>query len=120
MVEAPLFPGYMLVAITVSRQWHSANVAPGVRHIVRVGLCPAEVSDEIVEGIRVRERNGLVELPERQQFRPGAQVRIVAGPFRDHIGIFSDMNGSARVGVLLNLLGAQRRVAVLKDSIEVV
>jgi transcription antitermination factor NusG len=66
-----------------------------------------------------RERDGLVRLPERQ-FRPGVQVRVLTGPFHNHIGIFSDTNRGERVGVLLNLLGAERRVAVLKDHIEVV
>jgi hypothetical protein len=47
-------------------------------------------------------------------------VRVGAGPFAGQIGLFSDMNGSERVGVLLHLLGAERRVMVLKDHIEVV
>jgi transcriptional antiterminator RfaH len=116
-IEQPLFPGYAFVA--TATQWYRARNAPGVVRIVHTGFVPAEVSDDVVESIRVRERNGLVELPERHLV-PGAPVRITSGPFHDHIGIFSDMNGSERVGVLLNLLGAERRVAVLKSHIEVV
>jgi transcription antitermination factor NusG len=116
--EASLFPGYGFVQAVL--QWHAAVAAPGIVRLCRQGGDrPATVSDELIERIRARERDGRVVLPERQ-FRPGVQVRVLTGPFRDHIGIFSDMNGSERVGVLLNLLGAERRVAVLKSHIEVV
>jgi transcriptional antiterminator RfaH len=118
-VEQQLFPNYLFVAITVTRQWHAANTAPGVVRLVRHGLTPAVVQDEVVESIRVRERDGLVRLPERHLV-PGAPVRILAGPFANHLAIFADMNGSERVGLLLNLLGAERRIAVPRDHIEVV
>jgi transcriptional antiterminator RfaH len=117
-VAAPLFPGYCFVQAML--QWHAAVAAPGIVRLCRQGGDrPATVSDELVASIRQREHAGLVVLPERQ-FRPGVRVRVLTGPFRDHLGIFSDMNGNERVGVLLNLLGAERRVAVLKDHIEVV
>jgi transcription antitermination factor NusG len=115
---APLFPGYAFVLAVL--QWHAAVAAPGVVRLCRqAGDHPATVCDELIESIRERERDGLVRLPERRLV-PGARVRVLLGPFHDHIGIFSDMNGSELVGVLLNLLGAERRFAVLKDHIEVV
>jgi transcriptional antiterminator RfaH len=116
-VEAELFPGYLFIGVTVTRQWHNANVAPGVIRLVRIGLTPTELRDELIEGIRQRERNGLVQLPERGLV-PGARVRILAGPFANHLAIFSDMNGHARVGVLLNLFGAERRITVQRDHVE--
>jgi hypothetical protein len=81
---APLFPGYAFVLIEL--QWHAANVAPGVHHIVRTGLSPTRVPDEVIADIRKRERHGLVQLPKRS-LKPGAPVRILTGPFRDHPAI---------------------------------
>jgi transcription antitermination factor NusG len=86
---------------------------------VRNGGVPAILHDAEIESIRQRERNGVVELEERQ-FVPGAQVRVLSGPFTNHLGIFSDMNGCERVGVLLAILGSQHRVLMPKNNIEVV
>jgi len=37
-------------------------------------------------------------------------VRILGGPFRDHLGLCTAMTGRERVLVLLNVLGARRQV----------
>jgi transcription elongation factor/antiterminator RfaH len=118
-VEVPLFPNYLFVYVSASGQWHEANRTPGVIALVRNGGVPAILHDAEIESIRQRERNGVVELEERQ-FVPGAQVRVLSGPFTNHLGIFSDMNGCERVGVLLAILGSQHRVLMPKNNIEVV
>ena len=112
---APLFPGYAFVLIEL--QWHAANVAPGVHHILRTGLSPTRVPDEVIADIRKRQRNGLVQLPKRS-LKPGAPVRILAGPFRDHPAIFADMSGPERVAVLLHVLGAHQRVTLPAADVE--
>ncbi len=118
-VEAPLFPGYLFVLIAATGQWHAANVAPGVRHIVRTGLTPATVSDEVIADIRRREHAGLVMLPERQ-LQPGAPIRVITGPLSGLNGLCADMNGHQRIGVLLEFLGSERRLELHRDHVEVV
>jgi transcriptional antiterminator RfaH len=119
MVEQPLFPGYLFLAVTVTRQWHAANVAPGVVRLVRVGFTPTELRDDVIESIRVRERNGLVQLPERG-LRPGAPIRVIAGPLVGLTGLVADMNGHQRIGCLLAFLGSERRLELRRDHLEVV
>jgi transcriptional antiterminator RfaH len=116
-VEQPLFPGYLFIAVTVTRQWHAANTAPGVLHVVRTGFTPAVLHDDVVASIRQRERDGLVRLPERHLVS-GAPVCILAGPFANHLAIYAGMNGHERVAVLLHVLGAHQRVTLPAADVE--
>jgi len=63
-VTPPLFPGYCFVVI--EQQWHRARWAPGVASIIMDGDAPAKVPDAVIDEIRSRERNGVVELPQRR------------------------------------------------------
>jgi transcriptional antiterminator RfaH len=84
------------------------------------GVRPARVADQIIDDLRKRERNGLIELPKRPGLKPGDQVRILQGPFEGRLGIYAGMRAHERVLVLLALLGGQQRVELAKDAIEAV
>jgi len=45
------------------------------------GVRPARVADQVIDDLRKRERNGLIELPQRSGLKPGDQVRILQGSF---------------------------------------
>ena len=113
-----LFPGYCFVLIQL--QWHTARWAPGTLGLIMDGIQPAKVPDPVIEEIRSRERNGLVELPRREVFKAGDKVRITQGLLLGHIGLYAGMRAHERVLVLLALLGGQQRVELPKDSIEAV
>jgi transcriptional antiterminator RfaH len=115
-VRPPLFPGYLFVLIEL--QWHAARWCPGTLGLVMNCNLPARVPDAVVDDIRQRERNGLIELPKPPKFRPGDRVRVLHGPFTDHIGLYADMKPRERVEVLLALLGGQRRLELAVDAIE--
>jgi transcription antitermination factor NusG len=76
------------------------------------------VSDAIVDEIRSRERNGLIELPRREAFRVGDEVRIAAGPMQGLRGLYQGQRPHERVLVLLALLGGQQKVELPRESIE--
>jgi transcription antitermination factor NusG len=61
-VHPPLFPGYAFIAVKL--QWHSARWSVGVVSLIMNGGEPARVPDDVIEEIRSRERNGLIELPK--------------------------------------------------------
>jgi transcriptional antiterminator RfaH len=61
--ERSLFPGYAFLLIQL--QWHAARWCPGVVRLVMDGLQPAKVPDAVIEEIRGREHNGVIELPKR-------------------------------------------------------
>jgi transcriptional antiterminator RfaH len=106
-VSPPLFPGYLFVAVVL--QWHRVRWCPGVAGLIMNGIGPAHVPDGVIAELRSRERNGLVELAKPRRLRRGDQVRILHGPFREHLALFDGQAPHARVAVLLQLLGGQHR-----------
>jgi transcriptional antiterminator RfaH len=115
---APLFPGYCF--LTVEAQWYAARWSIGVIGLIMDGVRPARVADQIIDELRKRERNGLIELPMRPGLKPGDQVRILQGPFAGHLGLYAGMCAHERVLVLLALLGGQQRVELPKADVEAV
>ena len=81
------------------------------------GIRPARVADQIIDDLRKRERDGLIELP-RLKLRPGDRVRLVRGPFAGQVVIFAGMKPRERVEVLLTFLAAQQRVTLSQDDVE--
>jgi transcriptional antiterminator RfaH len=115
-VRPPLFLGYAFVLIEL--QWHAARWAPGTLGLVMDGDRPAKVPDVVIAEIRKREVGGLIELPKSPPLRRGDRVRILRGPFCNHLAIFADMKPRERVDVLLRLLGGEQRVTMAKQDIE--
>src|SRR5215472_2664109 len=113
-----LFPGYCFVLIQL--QWHAARWAPGTLGLIMDGIQPAKVPDPVIEEIRSRERDGLIDLPKPPPLRRDARVRILRGPFTGHLAIFADMRPRQRVEILLQLLGGEQRVTLAKKDIEAV
>jgi transcriptional antiterminator RfaH len=117
-VRPPLFPGYLFVLIEF--QWHTARWCPGTIGLVMNCNLPARVPDGVVDGIRRRERGGLIELPKPPRFRHGDRVRVLTGPFADHVGLYAGMKPRERVEVLLAILGGSQRATFAADAIEAV
>ena len=84
------------------------------------GLQPAHVPDAIINEIRSRERGGYVELLKPRGLRPGMRVRVVSGPLSEQIGMLAALRPHERVLVLLQLLGGQQRVELVRSSVEAV
>jgi transcription antitermination factor NusG len=114
----PLFPGgYAFILIRL--QWTTARYCPWVRDLIMNGGGPAHVPDRIIDEIKAREVGGLVELPRRRALRRGDPVRVLTGPFRGHLGLYSGMKPHQRVEVLLAWLGSSSvRVTLAADAIE--
>jgi transcriptional antiterminator RfaH len=114
-VTPPLFPNYLF--IWIEAQWSRARWAPGVASLLMAGDGPARVPDSVISEIRSRERDGLVELAKPPRLRRGDQVRIVRGPFREHLALYEGQTARERVAVLLQLLGGQQRAELPSDAI---
>jgi transcriptional antiterminator RfaH len=102
----------------IEAQWYAARWSIGVIGLIMDGIQPARVADQIIDDLRKRERNGLIELSQRSGLKPGDRVRLLRGPFAGHLVIFAGMKPRERVEVLLTFLGAQQRVTLSQDDVE--
>jgi transcriptional antiterminator RfaH len=117
VVRTPLlFPGYLFVFIEL--QWHTARWAPGVVRLVMNGIGPAAVPEAVIEDLKGRETNGLIDLPRPPKFRAGDRVRVIHGPFAGHVGLYAGMKPRERIKVLLAILGGAQRVTLAADAVE--
>jgi transcription antitermination factor NusG len=100
----PLFPSYIFIVQAL--QWHKARWTVAVVRIVAGrGREPAVIGDHVIDGIRAREKGGLVVLPEAPRLKPGDPVHIVHGALTGLPGLVAGMRGHERVAILLAVLG---------------
>lgn len=106
-IEAPFFPRYLFVALDLSRhQWRSVNGTFGVSRLVMRGDEPYAVPRGVVETlIASANERGILQLG--QHLKVGSPVRLIAGPFADHLAILDRLDDSGRVRLLLELMGRQ-------------
>jgi transcriptional antiterminator RfaH len=105
-VNAPFFPQYVFVELDLTvHRWRSVNGTFGVRSLVMQGETPLPVPPGVIEAMlaSVDQKNVLCF---EQHLHPGSEVRLVAGPFADQLGILDRLDNSGRIRVLLNIMGA--------------
>lgn len=115
---SPLFPRYLFIRLVSGQDdWGPIRSTRGVSSIVRVGLTPATISDQLVEAIRQRaDADGLHRLPG-QSFKKGDRVRLISGPFADYEAIFGEQRAENRAIILLGLIGKQSPIEVSTENI---
>jgi transcription antitermination factor NusG len=114
-LRRPLFPSYLFLVI--ERGWWAARWSPHVVRLLAAGDGPMPVPDAVIAGIKGREHNGLVELPKREVFKVGDQVRITTGAMCGLEGLVAQMRSNERVAILLQALG---RIELQRDGVELV
>ena len=97
----PLFPQYVFARLELAVHYFEIRYMPGVVGFISTGLEPLTVAQTIVDNIRSRCRDGVVQIP-RRPFQRGQHVRIINGPFCDFDAIFEGyLSGSKRVALLI-------------------
>ena len=111
----PMFPRYLFLRTTDAQQ----SLAPvrstlGAIGLVRFGERAPVLAEEIVDALR---RLAAQTREPEHPLRPGARVRVVAGPFA---GLQALVTASAarRVEIFLSLLGRDTRVSVYPEQLE--
>jgi len=109
-VERRVFPGYILVNMTMSEEsWYVVRNTPGVTGFVGMGTQPTPLRPEEVAQIIKRME---AEAPHiKVTFRSGERVRIVDGPFNDFRGTVAELDMErAKVRVMVNFFGRETPV----------
>ena len=98
----PLFPQYIFARLHLAKHYFDIRYLPGVTGFVSAGREPIEVSEEIVDSVRARCTDGVVQLCPKP-FRSGDRVHVIDGPFRNFEAIFQGyLSGAKRVAILIN------------------
>lgn len=103
----PLFPRYLFAGVRPAEQCiHPIRSTRGVAALVRSGEQYTPVSRGLLDALRARaDGEGFHQL-SADGLVPGEKVRIVAGPFAGLEAVFEARQGTDRVRVLLEIIGA--------------
>ena len=116
MSVAPLFPCYLFARLDLQLSYFEVKYLAGVSGLVSAGSDPIVVPEAIINEIRSRGVNDVVEIRE-EPFDKGQQVRVVEGAFRGFEAIFDRyLSGAERVAILLSTIETAGLRVVLPAS----
>ena len=116
MSVTPLFPCYVFARIDLTTDYFEVKYLPGVQGLVSAGMDPLVVPSTIVDQIRLRGVNDIVEIHEAP-FDAGQRVLVVDGHFKGFEAIFDRyLSGAERVAILLNTIQTAALRVVLSAS----
>jgi transcription antitermination factor NusG len=118
-ILAPLFPRYLFVRLDLDRdRWGSVNGTFGVARLVMEGERPQPVPRGVVESLTAAtDDRGVLRFDESGRLKVGERVRVLAGPFADHLGRLQRLSDSGRVCLLLDIMGGRVPVVVPGDAV---
>jgi transcriptional antiterminator RfaH len=115
---APLFPGYVFVAVDVGRErWRAINSTLGILYLVQFGNLPAPLPEGLVERMRtLSDAQGL--LAPHGGLQLGQTAKIVGGAFDGWVGqVHSLADSQQRVVLLIDLLSRATTIAVPPNNV---
>jgi transcriptional antiterminator RfaH len=114
--SSPLFPRYIFARFVLEALFAKVTYTRGVQRVVGLGESATPVDDVIIAMIQGRIKDdGLVHLPGPHV---GDGIQVVDGPFGTFEGVFErELNGHARVLILLTTIRSQIRIQVPKAYI---
>ena len=106
-----LFPGYIFIQLDKKTQnWSPIKSTKGVSNFVKFGLNFARVPNNVIEFIKTNELSTKDKIINLNNFKPGENVRITDGMFKNCVAIFKSFKSDDRVILLINLLGQQQSI----------
>lgn len=116
---APFFPGYAFIEFDYPDQYRLVKYTRGVKRIVGSENGPIPMDEELVEAIKAREINGLIELEKYgKEPKIGDEIEVMEGPLKGLKGIFQkEISGNDRVLILMNYVTYQAKMIVEKKKL---
>jgi transcriptional antiterminator RfaH len=107
-IKSPLFPGYLFVELDVECEaWSSINGTFGVRRLLCSQDRPMAVPAPFISALRCTLNDQGTVVAADAGLKPGAKVRMIAGPFVNCVGTLLSLAAKDRVALLLNVLGQE-------------
>ena len=113
-----LFPGYIFIYLDKETEnWSPIRSTKGVSNFVRFGLSFAQVSDSVVEFIKINQNITTEKMKDLNNFKKGDKVQISDGAFKNCIAIFKSYKSDERIILLMNLFGQQQAITIKQKSV---
>lgn len=111
LVQVPLFPCYLFIQVKDSyRSLHSTH---GIASLVN-----GVVQDRVIDSLKQREINGVIQLPQPKQFQIGDKVKINNGIFAGQPALVERMRTNQRQKILLELMSNKISVLIDENDLE--
>jgi transcriptional antiterminator RfaH len=115
----PMFSRYLFIHLdTITDNWGPIRSTVGVTDIVRFGMQPTIVPDNLVYSIRSRDDESGIQEISFEEFNPGTKVRIIDGHLCGYEGIFVGKTSRERAVILLEIIGKSTRLELPKVLLE--
>jgi transcriptional antiterminator RfaH len=116
----PFFPGYAFLSFEFPEQYQMVKYTRGVKRIVGNDEGPIPIPEEVIRGLRAREKDDLIVL-EKYGDEPGIgdEIEVMEGPLRGLKGVFKKEAGDReRVMILLNYVSYQGMLLIEKRKLK--
>ncbi len=100
-------------------QYRMVKYTRGVKRVVGNEDGPIPVPEEVIGGLRAREKDGLIVLEKYgQEPRVGDEIEVMEGPLKGLRGVFEKEAGDKeRVMILLNYVSYQGQLLIEKRKL---
>jgi len=116
----PFFPGYEFIYFDFPLQYQLVRYTRGVKRVVGNREGPIPIPEEVIQGIKAREMDGLIELLKYgEEPEVGDEIEVMEGPLKGLKGIFKrELPERERVLILLNYVSYQGQLLIEKRKLK--
>lgn len=116
----PFFPGYEFIHFDYPSQYQMVRYTRGVKRVVGNREGPISIEEVLIQQIKAREINGLIELYKYgEEPEPGDEIVVMEGPLKGLRGIFKrELSEKERVLILLNYVTYQGQLIIEKKKLK--
>jgi transcriptional antiterminator RfaH len=102
----PFFTGYQFIYFDYPEDYRLVKYTRGVKKVIGNEIGPIPISEHVIEAIKSREINGLIELFKYgNEPDIGDEIEVMEGPLKGLKGIFKkELDRQERVLILLNYI----------------
>ena len=109
-VEEVLFPGYIFVNTTFEN-YSALKYTMGIKNIIKFGNNASFISDDEIKSMQILENSSKIK-PIISQILIGQDALVAKGCFKGSIAKICSLPSKERVGILLTILGSNRRINI--------
>ncbi|MGD8539556.1 MAG: transcription termination/antitermination NusG family protein [Candidatus Aminicenantes bacterium] len=116
----PFFPGYTFIHFEYPEQYRLVKYTRGVKKIVGTQEGPTPIPEEVLDALKAREVDGLIELLKYgEEPELGDEIEVVEGPLKGLKGIFQrELSDVDRVLILLNYVSYQGQLVIERKKLK--